>query len=114
MTEKLCRDLRCTRYEMTQLEFRRLRGELWDQSFISRLGKVASKLYREIYGKRPRLKYSARANRNHVHLYPCGVLEQAYAQLVEQGVPLVKPQSELSRRIEKQGQVSPLRKDDFW
>ena len=34
-----CGGLRCARYEMTQLEFRRLRGELWDQSFISRLGK---------------------------------------------------------------------------
>lgn len=48
------------------------------------------------------------ANRNHVHLYPCGILQQAYAQLVEEGVPLVKPQSELARRIEKQGQLSPL------
>ena len=112
MTEHLCRDLRCSRYEMTQLEFRRLRGELWDQSFIARLGKAASKLYREIYGKKPRLKYSWKASRNHVHFYPCGILEQAYAQLVEQGVPLVKPQSELARRIEKHGQVSPRPKDD--
>jgi hypothetical protein len=99
---------------MTQLEFRRLRGELWDQSFISRLGKVASKLHKKIYGKKPRLKYSGMANRNHVHLYPCGILEQAYARLVEQGVPLVKPQSALARRIEKHGQVSPPPDDDFW
>jgi hypothetical protein len=54
MTEKMCRDLSCARYEMSQFEFRQLRGELWDQSFVARLGKVASKLYREIYRKKPR------------------------------------------------------------
>jgi hypothetical protein len=93
MTEKLCRKLTCTRYEMTQLEFRELRGERWDQSFVSHFGKVATKLYRDIYGKKPRLKYSGMANRNRVHVYPCGILEQAYEKLVERGVPLVRPQS---------------------
>jgi hypothetical protein len=97
-----CGALRCARYEMTQLEFRRLRGELWDQSFISRLGKTASKLYREIYQKKPTLKYSRTAKRNHVHKYPCGILEQAYRQLKEQGVPLMKPDSALVRQIEWQ------------
>jgi hypothetical protein len=86
---------------MTQLEFRRLRGELWDQSFISSLGKAASKLYREIYQKKPKLRYSRSANRNHVHKYPCGILEQAYRQLTEQGVPLMKPDSALARQIER-------------
>lgn len=87
---------------MTQLEFRRLRGELWDQSFISSLGKTASKLYREMYKKKPKLKYSRMAQRNHVHKYPCGILEQAYRQLKEQGVPLVKPESALAQQIERQ------------
>ena len=95
LANKQACDSRCARYEMTQLEFRRLRGELWDQSFISSLGKAASKLYREIYQKKPKLRYSRSANRNHVHKYPCGILEQAYRQLREQGVPLVKPKSAL-------------------
>ena len=95
MANKQACGSRCVRYEMTQLEFRRLRGELWDQSFISSLGKAASKLYREIYQKKPKLRYSRRANRNHVHKYPCGILEQAYRQLREQGVPLVKSKSAL-------------------
>jgi hypothetical protein len=98
---------------MTQLEFRRLRGELWDQSFISRLGKVASKLYGDIYGQKPRLKYSGLANRNRVHVYPCGILEQAYEELMKQGVPLIKPQSALARCIEQGDRISRRRDDDF-
>src|SRR5262249_1019701 len=47
--------------------------------------KAASKLYREIYGEKPKLKYSRLAKRNHVHRYPCGILEQAYRQLKDQG-----------------------------
>jgi hypothetical protein len=98
----VCGGLRCARYEMTQLEFRRLRGELWDQGFMSRLGKAASKLYREIYRKDPELKASRTARRDPVHKYPCGILEQAYRQLTEQGVPLVKPDSRLARRLERE------------
>lgn len=97
-----CGGLRCARYEMTQLEFRRLRGELWDQSFISSLGKAASKLYREIYRKKPKLKYSRTRKRDHVHRYPCGILEQAYRQLKDQGVPLMRPDSALARQIERE------------
>jgi hypothetical protein len=96
---------------MTQLEFRRLRGELWDQSFISSLGKAASKLYRDIYQKKPKLKYSRTAKRNHVHMYPCGILEQAYRQLKDQGVPLVKPNSALARQIERQAREG-LKRDE--
>jgi hypothetical protein len=105
MADKVfCGGLRCARYEMTQLEFRRLRGEQWDQSYISRFGKTATKLYREIYGEKPKLKRSRVAKRNHVHRYPCGILEQAYRQLTEQGVPLVKPDSSLARRLERESQ----------
>jgi hypothetical protein len=106
-----CGSLRCARYEMTQLEFRRLRGELWDQSFISSLGKTASKLYREIYRKKPKLKYSRSAKRDPVHKYPCGILEQAYRHLKDQGLPLVKPDSALARQIERQADEH-LRRDE--
>jgi hypothetical protein len=88
---------------MTQLEFRRLRGELWDQGFMSRLGKAASKLYREIYRSDPK-KTRRTARRDPVHKYPCGILEQAYRQLTQQGVPLVKPGSHLARRVERESQ----------
>jgi hypothetical protein len=66
---------------MSQLEFRRLRGEYWDSSFTSSFGILATKLYRELYKKAPKKRYSRRANRNSVNLYPCGILEQAYRQL---------------------------------
>jgi hypothetical protein len=97
MGKKSCGDPTCVRYEMSQLEFRRLRGEVWDMGFISRFGKLASKLYREIYKKHPRIKRLPRPGQRRwpVHRYPCGILEQAYRQLREQGVPLVKKGSAL-------------------
>jgi hypothetical protein len=87
---------------MCQLEFRRLRGEYWDSSFSSSFGILATKLYRELYKKAPKTRYSRRANRNSVNLYPCGILEQAYRQLRAQGIPLVKPGSALARKQERQ------------
>jgi hypothetical protein len=65
---------------MTLREFGRLGGEKWSPSFASKLGKAASKLYREIYGKDPPTRYD-RPWRNRVGKYPCGILEQAYRKL---------------------------------
>jgi hypothetical protein len=47
----------------------------WDMAFRSKLGKAASKLYREIYGKDPPQKRASRDWRNKVAKYPCGILE---------------------------------------
>jgi hypothetical protein len=99
MTKEPCGNARCARYEITQIEFRRLRGDLWDQSFISQFGKRAVKLYVDIHGKKPRLKRSRAANRNHVTFFPCGILEQVYQQLVDEGVPLIKPDSRLAHLL---------------
>jgi hypothetical protein len=87
---------------MSQLEFRRLRGEYWDSSFSSRFGILATKLYRELYNKAPKKRYSRRANRNAVNLYPCGILEQAYRQLRARGIALMKSDSALARRIARE------------
>ena len=97
MAKKSCVDPTCARYEMSQLEFRRLRGELWDMGFISRFGKLAGKLYREIYKKHPDIKRRPLPGQKRwpVHRYPCGILEQVYRRLREQGIPLVKPKSAL-------------------
>jgi hypothetical protein len=94
---------------MTQLEFRKLRGELWDQSFISTLGKAAAQLHREIYKRDPKVKRSRSKKRAPVLKYPCGVLEQAYKQVVERGVPLMKPDSALARGIERWKQEHPTK-----
>jgi hypothetical protein len=109
MAANECLSRKCAaRYEMTQLEFRRLRGELlWDASFISRLGKLATRLYKEVYGKQPKRRLTSARKRDHVHRYPCGFLEQAYAQLKAQGVTLVQPHSELEKRLRRHGQISP-------
>jgi hypothetical protein len=66
---------------MTLREFGRLGGTKWNPSFSSKLGKAASKLYREIYGKDPPQRRASRDWRNKVGKYPCGILEQAYRQL---------------------------------
>jgi hypothetical protein len=66
---------------MTLREFGRLGGANWSPSFRSKLGKAASKLYREIYGKAPPRRRARRDWRNIVAKYPCGILEQAYRQL---------------------------------
>jgi hypothetical protein len=66
---------------MTLREFGRLGGETWGMAFRAKLGKAASKLYREIYGKDPPQKRASRDWRNKVAKYPCGILEQAYRQL---------------------------------
>ena len=58
-----CGNAKCVRYEMTQMEFRKLRGELWDASFISKFGKRAVKLHKDIYSKPPRLRRSRTAKR---------------------------------------------------
>ncbi len=71
---------------MTLREFGRLGGEKWSTSFASKLGKAASKLYREIYGKDPPQKRARRDWRNKVGKYPCGILEQAYRKLTASNV----------------------------
>jgi hypothetical protein len=91
MDGQTCGHTKCKRYRMVIREYRLLRGEIWDASFSSKLGKAASKLYRQIYGKSPNQRRSKPAHRNFVTSYPCGIIEQAYKQLREQGVPLVGP-----------------------
>jgi hypothetical protein len=85
--------LRCVRYELTQREFRRLRREEWSPSFISKLGKLASKLYTELYGKGPS-KEDAWDDQEPVNVYPYGILEQAYRQLIEAGEQIGEPYRE--------------------
>lgn len=106
-TNKNCGNTRCVRYEMTQMEFRRLRGELWDASFTSKFGKRAVKLFKDIYGKAPRLKRSRTAKRNPVNLFPCGVLEQVYDQMMAEGVPLIKGDSWVARQLSSGQRITP-------
>jgi hypothetical protein len=80
---------------LTAKEFRRARGELWGDSFNSTFGKRASKIYREHYKKHPpqRFSKSKRNLRDPVNVYPCGILEEAYRQLMAECVPLLKSES---------------------
>jgi hypothetical protein len=96
----------CVRYEMTQRQFRTLRGEQWSPSFISKFGKLASKLYREVYKKEPPYKlyrelyktdlpYGANgAEFEPINLYPYGILVQAYRRLIAAGEQIGEPYRE--------------------
>jgi hypothetical protein len=86
--------LRCVRYEMTQREFRWLRGEKWSPSFISKFGKLASKLYRELYKKEPPYRWANRDDLEPVNVYPLGILEQAYRRLIAAGEQIGEPYRE--------------------
>jgi hypothetical protein len=81
MPKEPCGSYRCRRYFMTLREFGRLGGQKWSPGFASKLGKAASKLYREIYGEDPPQKRAHRDWRNKVGKYPCGILDQAYRKL---------------------------------
>jgi hypothetical protein len=97
-----CLDVRCHRYDMTVSEFARLGGYQWTDSFSVRIGLRSTKLYKAIYNKAPRRKRRSiwgagngeklTAWRNKVGVYPCGVLEQAYRELMaEQAKPPEHP-----------------------
>lgn len=81
----------CAFYELTQNEFRQRRGEKWSPSYISRFGKLATKLYRTLYKKEPPQDASTEDLHDLVNVYPRGVLEQAYARLKADGAEIGEP-----------------------
>lgn len=82
-----CQNPMCAMHTVTTNEFMLLRGEEWTQSFKTKLGKQAGKLYEQYYGKKRskmvRTHLMAQTARNKVRTYPCGILEQAYRALME-------------------------------
>jgi hypothetical protein len=90
----LCAGTPCVFYEVTQGEFRRRLGKKWGPSFNAKFGKRATKLYRALFKKEPPYRESTDDQRDPVNIYPCGLLEQAYAQLRAEGAELDKPYRE--------------------
>ena len=80
-----CGNLRCRAYRLTIHEFERLGGEPWTQSLRIRVGILAKKLYRQIYGRKLKKDRSSTMPswRNKVGKYPCGILEQAHKECRE-------------------------------
>ncbi|ACL62233.1 hypothetical protein [Methylobacterium nodulans] len=74
----------CRVMRLTTQQFMKLGGEKWDRSFLIRVGKRARLLHEEILGRAPKkVRPSIKgAHRNKVGVYPCGVLEQAYRQVL--------------------------------
>jgi hypothetical protein len=100
-SQRHCPDPRCRAYNLTTNEFMRLGGEDWSQSFRSRIGKRAGQVYERLYGMRRMAKVRANqmlGNRNKVRRYPCGVLEQAYRELVAEGHAVRKQPAVFSER----------------
>ena len=91
-------------YQLTVSEFERLGGEPYSQSFRSRLGLRATKMYAEVYSTKKPKKVRTSTNprhRNKVSRYPCGVLERAYSALLAEGVQITDPGQ---NRAEKRAQ----------
>lgn len=89
----------CVRCEMTQQEFRGLRGEKWSPSFIAKFGAAARRLYKQIYEQDPPKKdppehWLNSEKRDPVNLYPYGILDQTYRRLIEAGEQLGEPYRE--------------------
>ena len=78
----------CIATKMRTQHFARLKGNRGDRAFRQQLGKRAGELYRAIYGERSKSTDRARFA---VSLFPYGVLEQAYGQLVAEREPTGAP-----------------------
>lgn len=65
-------------------------GKKWSPSFISKLGKLASKVYREVYKKEPPYKQIG-DDPEPVNVYPYGILVQAYRRLIAAGEQIGEP-----------------------
>lgn len=83
--------LQCVRYEITQRRFRRLLGEEWGPTFISKFGNVAKQLYTQLYSSHPNRIKASNDDDDTVNLYPYGILVQAYRQLIEAGEKIGEP-----------------------
>jgi hypothetical protein len=78
---------------LTTQQFMKLGGEKWTPGFLVRVGLRASALHRELLGKAPKKQRSnvGGAHRNRVGLYPCGILEQAYRQVLAEQAATASP-----------------------
>lgn len=78
---------------LTTQQFMKLGGEKWERGFLVRVGLKASTLHHELLGKAPKKQRSnvRGAHRNRVGLYPCGILEQAYQQVLAEQAAMTLP-----------------------
>jgi hypothetical protein len=65
-------------------EFEKLGGERWEHAFKVKMGIRAVAIYERLYRKPPRKVRSSKmpGYRSKVAKYPCGILEQAYRELL--------------------------------
>jgi hypothetical protein len=64
---------------ITTSQFMAYGGERWTQSFKVKVGTLASKMFEELHGKRPKKsRQDTNGYRNKVSVYPRGIIQQAY------------------------------------
>jgi hypothetical protein len=80
----ICGQLYCRVHHLTVKEFERLGGETWSQSFRIRLGQRAKEMYSQAYRKEPK-KVRSLPFKGKVNQFPCGIIEQAYRELIAEG-----------------------------
>ena len=91
-TLPVCSNANCVHGLKAIRDYRSTLDELWDQSFANRVAIAAGGLYRAKYNVPPPLVNDASRS-----CYPCGIIEQAYLDLRDQGVPLIKPLGPIGR-----------------
>jgi hypothetical protein len=79
-------------FELTVFQFMRLGDEWWDERFKKMVGHRATAIHKEMFGRTPWKRRMSKVrtpddkltsdNRNWVNMYPRGVIEQAFAQVV--------------------------------
>jgi hypothetical protein len=65
-------------------QFLRLGDQWLNEGFHKKLGIRATKLYREVFGEAPPKARARGCGRNLVAVYPRGILEQAWVQIIDE------------------------------
>ena len=87
-----CSNANCVHGLMAIRDYRAMLDELWNLSFTNQLAMAAGRLYRTKYNAPPPL-----ANDAYRSCYPCGIIQEAYLDLMARGVPLTKPLGPIGR-----------------
>lgn len=69
---------------ITTGQFMRYGGEEWTHAFKVKVGMLASKLYEDIHGVRPKRSRQDPISRNKVAVFPRGIIQQAYWSAVDE------------------------------
>jgi hypothetical protein len=97
-------------------QFLRLGDQWMDMGFKQMLGKRATKLYRKMFGEGPPKGRARGCGRNLIAVYPRGILEQAWTEIVtELGENIEQYRIEQYRKVPPSPELIEKRRNaDYW